>query len=467
MLIDGRWEVLALIREGGMGTVYKVRHTHLDEIRVVKVLRRDLAEDPEAKVRFFREGKLARSIQHPNVATLHDFAEDREGALYMVLEFVDGPNLVELQERGGPLALPDALEVAIQTLHALGALHRKGIVHRDVSPENILLTTAADGGILVKLIDLGIAKQEGGEGVTMTGVFLGKLKYASPEQLGSLEPGGGIDGRSDVYSLGVLLFQLLTAELPFQSTTPQGYAMSHLMREPVSFDSTALGGRVPGGLRRIILKCLEKPRDARWQSADELAAALETFRGVGGPSAASGGIRETIERFRRDKLEEIRTAVADPDREKTELLPAAPLRKVRAEPLPAVAAPRRVLVALALAVLVLVVAGGLGIKRWVAPKEAPAAGPVVPGVLVLTSTPWARVESVVPEGGGAAPTIPASTTPARLDLPPGRYRITLRGELPGTGETTVSAEVRPAAETRVQVEIPGFDLEKAVRSYAP
>lgn len=494
MLIDGRWEVLARIREGGMGTVYKVRHAHLDEIRVVKVLRRDLAEDPEAKVRFFREGKLVRSVQHPNVATLHDFAEDREGALYMVLEFVDGPNLVELQELGGPLPLPDALEVAIQTLHALGALHSRGIVHRDVSPENILLTTSADGEPLVKLIDLGIAKQVGGEGVTMTGVFLGKLKYASPEQLGSLKPGDAIDGRSDVYSLGVTLFQLLTAELPFQSSTPQGFAMSHLMREPRSFDETSLGGRVPQELRRIVLKCLEKSRDARWRTADELANALEEFRRGGGLPGPSSEIRETIERFRRQKLEEIRTAdgpsalvdveedtetaVADPDRERTDLLPAGRNPDLPTQtnqgwggPVPAsahpAARPRSILFALAFAVLVLVVAGAVGIRRWAMPKPPASTAPVAPGSLLLTSTPWARIDSVVPESGGAAFTISDSTTPIRLDLPPGRYRLTLRGEVPGTGGTIATAEIRPATETRVHVEIPGFDLEKAVRSCAP
>ncbi len=177
-----------------MGTVYKVRHVHLDEVRVVKVMRADILDDPDARARFVREARLAKSLHHENIAVLHDFAEDRDGSFYMVLEFVDGPSLAEPLGQGDALPVGTAVEIAVQVLSALGHLHGKGIVHRDVSPENILLTLDESGRPLVKLIDLGIAKETAGDGLTLSGMFLGKLKYASPEQLGALAKGEVIDG---------------------------------------------------------------------------------------------------------------------------------------------------------------------------------------------------------------------------------------------------------------------------------
>ena len=154
-----------------MGTVYRVRRLPAGELRVVKVMRRQILDDEDARKRFFREARLARALRHPNIAALEEFAEDDEHGLYMVLEYVDGPNLTELAAALGSLPVETVLDIGLQTLSALGEVHANGIVHRDVSPENLLLTLGEDGRLRVKLIDLGVAKDTGAEEKTQTGAL--------------------------------------------------------------------------------------------------------------------------------------------------------------------------------------------------------------------------------------------------------------------------------------------------------
>ncbi|HEX7253056.1 MAG TPA: serine/threonine-protein kinase, partial [Thermoanaerobaculia bacterium] len=182
-LIEGRYEILGKIREGGMGTIYKVRHRLLDEIRVVKVMKPSITADEEMKHRFADEAKMATRLKHPNIGTIHDFALDEDGTAYLVMEFIDGVNLGELLGNKGPPEIPLVLEIAHQALLALGYLHRRNIIHRDVAPDNLMLTHDEEGQPRIKLIDLGIAKAlDRPVELTSAGVFLGKLKYASPEQ---------------------------------------------------------------------------------------------------------------------------------------------------------------------------------------------------------------------------------------------------------------------------------------------
>jgi serine/threonine-protein kinase len=206
--IDGKYEILGKLREGGMGSLYKVRHRLLDEVRVVKVIRsRPDAVGEEGADRFLAEARAATKLRHPNVAVLHDFAAGEDGQAFIVMEYIDGWNLLEVLNGFGPPPVPLTLEIARQSLKALGYLHRHKIVHRDVSPDNLMLTRDVDGHPLVKLIDLGIAKAlEGQGGLTTTGVFLGKPRYGSPERFS----GTGWDERSDLYSFGVVLYELLT-----------------------------------------------------------------------------------------------------------------------------------------------------------------------------------------------------------------------------------------------------------------
>jgi eukaryotic-like serine/threonine-protein kinase len=269
-LIEGKYEIIAKIKEGGMGTIYKVRHRLLDEIRVVKVMRPQIGADPELSRRFTQEAKTATRLKHPNICAILDFALDSDGMAYIVMEYIDGVNLTDLLAASGPPGLGLTLEIAHQSLLALGFLHRKNVVHRDVAPDNLMLTRNEEGGPQVKLIDLGIAKPlDKTIEMTSTGVFLGKLKYSSPEQLGGLESGETLDGRSDIYSLGVVLYELLTGQLPFSGESPRELFAAHLFKQPVPFALADPVGRVPEAVRAAVLKAIEKPRGHRYSSAEE------------------------------------------------------------------------------------------------------------------------------------------------------------------------------------------------------
>ncbi|HEV7508729.1 MAG TPA: TonB family protein [Thermoanaerobaculia bacterium] len=264
--IDGKYEILAKLREGGMGSIYKVRHRLLDEVRIVKVIRSQGDAGAEAADRFLSEAKAAIKLRHPNVAVLHDFAVGNDGQAFIVMEYIDGWNLLEVLNGYGPLPVALTLEIARQSLKALGYLHRHKIVHRDVSPDNLMLTRDVDGNPLIKLIDLGIAKTlEGPGGLTTTGVFLGKPRYGSPERLG----GGGFDERSDLYSFGVVLYELLTGRCPVAGTEPAALMAGHLFRPPLDFADTDPSGRVPAELRALVLRSLAKKPEERMASSEQ------------------------------------------------------------------------------------------------------------------------------------------------------------------------------------------------------
>ena len=278
-LFEGKYEILGKIREGGMGTIYRVRHRLLDEIRVVKVLKPQALSNEEMKRRFIEEARTATRLKHPNIGTIHDFALDEEGKAYLVMEFIDGVNLADLLKRQGPPGIALSLEVAHQALLALGYLHRKNVVHRDIAPDNLMLTHDEDRKPVVKLIDLGIAKTLDRPGeLTSTGVFLGKLKYASPEQFGSLPAGEKLDGRCDLYALGVVLYELLTGVHPFVGESPSELLRAHLFDPPLAFSRTDPDGKVPPEVREALGKALQKRREDRFRSAEEFDREIVLFQ---------------------------------------------------------------------------------------------------------------------------------------------------------------------------------------------
>ena len=274
-VIEGKFEVLHKISEGGMGEVYKVRHILLDQPFVIKVIRPQHKGDQDLQERFLREAQAAIRLRHVNIAEIHDFSIGEEGTAYIVMEFIEGATLKQILASHGPFELSLTMEIADQSLKALGFLHRQGYLHRDVSPDNLMLTRSLDDEPLIKLIDLGLAKRlEGGGDLTTTGMFLGKVKYSAPEQF----KGEELDPRSDLYSFGVMLYQLLTGHCPIEGEEFSQFIAGHLFKPPRDFEETDPDGRVPAGLRRIVLRTLEKERDRRVATADELAELLAPFR---------------------------------------------------------------------------------------------------------------------------------------------------------------------------------------------
>ena len=269
--IDSRFEVLAKLGEGGMGCVYKVRHRDLDEVQIVKTLQARLSTNEALRARFINEARRGMRLRHPHIAGVHDFQVCADGTGYIVMEYVYGHNLHDILATRGPLPLPLVGAIAVQTLDALAYLHSEKFVHRDISPDNLMLTTT-DGRPFVKLIDLGISKslEADGQTMTQTGQFLGKVQYASPEQFG-----GQIDGRSDLYSFGVVLFNLLTNADAFAGDNPREIITAHLFHPPRRFEEAAPNVHVPEAVQRIVYRALEKDPGKRYRDASEFCAAVE------------------------------------------------------------------------------------------------------------------------------------------------------------------------------------------------
>lgn len=276
--LEGKYELLEKIREGGMGSVYKVRHQLLDEVRVIKVMRPQLADDETLKTRFLREAKMAIRLHHPNLAQIYDFTMDDSGYAYLVMEFIDGLNLQDVIKVLGRPSPGLVLEIADQSLDAIGYLHRKRVIHRDISPDNILVARDDEGLPLIKLIDLGIAKdREGEDSLTSAGTFLGKVRYSSPEHFRTHE-GATVGTRSDLYSFGVVLYELLTGTYPIKGANIASLISGHLMHPPLDFDTSDPDGLIPGPLRAIVLKAMAKNPEDRFESAASFRQALAPFR---------------------------------------------------------------------------------------------------------------------------------------------------------------------------------------------
>jgi tRNA A-37 threonylcarbamoyl transferase component Bud32 len=447
--LDGKYRILSRLGVGGMGEVYKVLHTHLNAIRVIKLMRSNIAADAGAHERFQREARLATKIQHPNVAALFDFSTLDDGSHYMVWEYIEGINLHEMITERGPLSARYAARIAVQALLGLDAIHRAGIVHRDVSPENLMITRDDEGAERVKIIDLGIAKSSGGadDDKTKTGMFVGKWKYCSPEHLGMLPAGERIDGRADIYSFGIVMYEMLTGVPPFVCDTPHAYLMKHASERPKPLQEVNPGATVPPQLEALIFRALEKDRTKRYASAREFAAELERVAGslpdIPGPPPPLPAVAElTAEgtRFPGEavtvvSLESDAPAVAAVAVQKTleRVAVSAP-----GEPAGTTSAERpagRSAGYAAVAAVVAVLAGG----GWMLTRERPAspvrpepvkAATVVPagqpGRVAINAFPWANVTSVRNLDNGETIDIGTNVvTPAPLDLAPGRYEVTL------------------------------------------
>ena len=284
----GPYRIDARIAVGGMGEVYRAHDARLDRVVALKLLPAAVAADPDRLRRFHAEARAASSLNHPHILVIHDFG-DADGRPFMVTEFVEGETLRE-RLRAGPLAIRDALDLIAQVASALSAAHARGLVHRDVKPENVMIRS--DG--YVKLLDFGLAKiAEGGAGAeavrhTITGMALGTPRYMSPEQA----LGQPVDARSDVFSCGAMLYEMVAGRAAFEGATPAGIFDAVLHQSPPP--PTAVNPSVPAALARVIDRALAKAPAARHQSASELLTDLNQFRSDTAAGSPRGGTRRLV-----------------------------------------------------------------------------------------------------------------------------------------------------------------------------
>jgi len=280
--LAARYKITQELGKGGMGVVYKAEDTRLKRPVALKFLPADLTRDPEARKRFAQEAQAASRIDHTNICTIHEINETEDGQTFIVMAYYEGESLREKIKRG-PLPLQEAMDIAIQVAKGLGQAHRKGIIHRDIKPANIIVT--ADR--VAKILDFGLSKLSDRMALTQTGTVMGTAAYMSPEQA----RGEDVDRRTDVWALGVVLYEMLTAELPFRGANEQAmiYAIVNTSPKPASELNKSLSSEV----EFILKRALAKDPSGRYESADEMLTDLDKARA--GVSIVQADIAETME----------------------------------------------------------------------------------------------------------------------------------------------------------------------------
>jgi serine/threonine protein kinase/Tfp pilus assembly protein PilF len=259
----GRYQMIEELGKGGMGKVYKVVDTKIKEKIALKLLKPEIAADKKTIERFSNELKFARKIRHENVCQMFDLNEEK-GILYITMEYVSGDDLKSMIRMMGQLSPGQAVSITKQVCDGLEAAHKLGVVHRDLKPQNLMIDRNGNA----RIMDFGIARSIKAKGITSTGVMIGTPEYMSPEQVEGKE----VDQRSDIYSMGVILYELVTGRVPFEGDTPFSIGMKHKSEEPR--DPKELNVQVPDDLSHMILKCMEKDKGNRYQSAEELRSEL-------------------------------------------------------------------------------------------------------------------------------------------------------------------------------------------------
>ncbi len=416
-----KYEIKCRIGEGGMGLVYEAVHTVIEKRVAIKVLREDFSRRPEVVERFRQEAKSASRIGHENIVDISDFGTTPHGQSYFVMEYLEGEDLANVLARERILGSEQTANIVLQCCDALGAAHAKGIVHRDMKPENIFLVERPGRPDFVKIVDFGIAKMsdietEGAPGrkLTKTGMIFGTPEYMSPEQAA----GKPLDHRVDIYALGVILFECLTGRVPFVGDSFMGILTQHMFEEPPSLREVNPNLDCSSELELVVAKALAKDPDERYQTMTELSEAIReamagrvshaTQLGYGEPVRVRAGGGQT----------------------------SASLEAV--DEFPSAGGSRRTgLVAMAAVLLVTVGAGGV----WFAMRSADSPQPPVPGPVAGAPDPVDReptpsvddnarsAAEAQPDAGDLEAVAAASTVPVTIETRPGGgATVTVEGE---------------------------------------
>jgi serine/threonine protein kinase len=442
--IDNRYKVEGIVGEGGMGVVYQCRHKIIDKRVALKILRADLARDPEVTERFLMEAKAASAIQDEHIISISDFGQLPDGAAYFVMEFLEGTPLALLAGGGTPMPLPRIVRIALQLSEGLAAAHQLGIVHRDLKPDNVFLIQRGKENDFVKILDFGIAKvlTNASSRLTQVGSVFGTPHYMSPEQAA----GTPLDHRGDIYSLGVMLYELATGRVPFDAENFVGILSQQLYQDPVPPRIAAPEANIPLAFEAIILKCMAKKSERRYQSMLQLRDDLLQLEARLGTADQ----RESVTPARPSGVEPGGLAASVEGTALSTELTLAGLRPRRWPMYTAIAAP----VLLLTLVFISHQSGNGSTPRGLAAPDIKAAS-------AASENPAPATASKAPDP--AAPSAPAAASaraPVQvlLGVAPTSAHVFLQDQ--DLGQSPVSIAVRPGYPVAVEVRHPGYETRQ-------
>ncbi len=402
-IVAERYHILKKLGEGGMGTVYLAEHVKMGRKAALKVMNPGMNSDPDAIARFNREAANASRLNHANVCAIYDFGETPEGLIYLAMEFIEGESLTSIIEKNGFLPAPRAAAIIHQAADALAVAHDYGIVHRDLKPDNIMIAKDRDGSDVVKVVDFGIAKASSSDAqkVTKTGLVVGTPEYMSPEQLA----GDKLDGRSDIYSLGLVAFNCLTGTLPFQSNSAQEAMIMRLTDQPKTLAEMKPDIDWPLELQAVMDKVLARDADERYQKSAEfgrdIAKAVENM-----PAAVAAAAGTMV----------MGAAAADVPKTRTASKGGATKKVEAAAPAPVAAAPAKKSPVMMIVAAAVVLGGIGGAVMYMKNGSAPPANPA--GAATQTAAPGNKEAGAPPADLGKAAAPQTDTKQAGGKAPP-------------------------------------------------
>lgn len=403
-VLGDRYKVIRRIGEGGMGMVYETEHVIIEKRFALKVLRDDFSSRPEVVERFRQEAKSASRIGNEHIVDISDFGETKDGSSFFVMEYLEGHDLSHVIAKQGPIEMHRLIDILLQCCRALGAAHRKGIVHRDMKPENIFLSQREDRKDFVKIVDFGIAKMSElesgnseGRKLTKTGMIFGTPEYMSPEQA----TGKPNDHRVDVYALGVITYEMITGKVPFTGDSFMAILTRHVLEEAPSIDLVAPQVHPPEWLKAIVKKAMSKDPDQRFASCEEMGMEIEKHA-----SADFGFVPSGV--WSRSAVESMEKKLAADKQVTQEQAVFAPPAVTVMETLPQ----KKSLPLIGIALLVLVALGAIGAyvslgakHNTVSKTEYPKVPPVIPQVPIPSKEALPEIATPeAPPNGDPIPT---------------------------------------------------------------